>query len=233
VLRIKFSGQKPPIANLQNVSGKDVTTNYIINKTEELKESIATFLNSVNTLCPKVTKVELEYLESGLTVTELKSKHFYIHANTIQKEIGFVFSGLLRAFYVDNDGKEISVNFIREGKYATHYSAFLTQTRCKYFFQCMEPSIIVNLSHKHIQEGYNKFPNLERYGRLVAEEVLKAQQRRIESFLFDNAETRYLDFVIENPDLFNRVSLSCLASFLGVERQSLTRIRKKLADHEL
>jgi hypothetical protein len=92
----------------------------------------------------------------------------------------------------------------------------------------MEPSIIVNLSHKHIQEGYNKFPNLERYGRLVAEEVLKAQQRRIESFLFDNAETRYLDFVIENPDLFNRVSLSCLASFLGVERQSLTRIRKKL-----
>ena len=208
-----------------------MTTNYIINKTEELKESIATFLNSVNTLCPKVTKVELEYLESGLTVTELKSKHFYIHANTIQKEIGFVFSGLLRAFYVDNDGKEISVNFIREGKYATHYSAFLNQSPCKYYFQCIEPSIIVSISYKHIQEGYNKFPNLERYGRLVAEEVLKMQQRRIESFLFENAETRYLDFIKENPNLFNRVSLSYLASFLGIERQSLTRIRKKLAHH--
>lgn len=178
-----------------------------------------------------MSKAELEYLQCGLTVTELKSKHFYIHANTIQKEIGFVFSGLLRAFYVDKDGNEISVNFIREEKYATHYSAFITQTPCKYYFQCIEPSIIVNLSYKHIQDGYNKFPNLERYGRLVAEEVIKVQQRRIESFLFENAEIRYLDFVKENPDLFNRVSLSYLASFLGIERQSLTRIRKKLTHH--
>ncbi|MFN5458621.1 MAG: Crp/Fnr family transcriptional regulator [Bacteroidota bacterium] len=194
-----------------------------------MNDAFGTFLNSVKSLCPKVTKAELEYLKSGLTVAELKSKHFFIHANTIQKEIGFVFSGLLRAFYVDKVGSEISVNFIREGKYATHYSAFITQTPCKYYFQCIEPSIIVNLSYKHIQEGYNKFPNLERYGRLVAEEVLKLQQRRIESFLFDNAETRYLDFVKENPNLFNRVSLSHLASFLGIERQSLTRIRKKLS----
>lgn len=178
-----------------------------------------------------MTKAELEYLQSGVTVNKLKSKHFYIHANTIQKDIGFVFSGLLRAFYVDKGGNEISVNFIREGKYATHYSAFLTQSPCNYYFQCIEPSIIVSIPYKHIQEGYNKFPNLERYGRLVAEEVLKVQQRRIESFLFDNAEKRYLDFVKENPDLFNRVSLSFLSSFLGIERQSLTRIRKKLAHH--
>ena len=197
-----------------------------------MKEAIATFLNSVNSLCPKVTQADLEYLQNGLTISELKSKHFYIHAKTIQKEIGFVFSGLLRAFYVDKDGNEISVNFIKEGRYATHYSALITQTPCKYYFQCIEPSIIVNLPYKHIQDGYNKFPNLERYGRLVAEEVLKMQQRRIESFLFENAETRYLDFIKENPDLFNRVSLSYLSSFLGIKRQSLTRIRKKLAHHQ-
>jgi len=178
-----------------------------------------------------VTKAELEYLQCVVTFTELKSKHFYIHAKTIQKEIGFVFSGLLRAFYVDKDGNEISVNFIREGRYATHYSALITQTPCKYYFQCIEPSIIVNLPYKHIQDGYNKFPNLERYGRLVVEEILKMQQSRIESFLFENAETRYLDFIKENPNLYNRVSLSYLASYLGIERQSLTRIRKKLAHY--
>jgi ABC-type amino acid transport substrate-binding protein len=89
----------------------------------------------------------------------------------------------------------------------------------------------VTISYKHIQEGYKKFPIFERYGRLVAEAVLKIQQKRIEGFLFDNAETRYLDFIKENPNLFNRVSLSYLASYLGIERQSLTRIRKKLASH--
>ena len=166
---------------------------------------------------------------SALSVSGLKPKHFYIHANSVQKELGFVFSGLIRAFYIDKAGNEISVNFIPENRYATHYSAFIAQTPSKYYFQCIEPTVIVNLSFKHIQEGYEKFPVLERYGRLVAEQVLRSQQKRIEGFLFDNAETRYLSFIKENPDLFNRVSVSYLSSYLGIERQSLTRIRKKLA----
>lgn len=196
-----------------------------------LKNAINTYLKSFQAICPNATIEELNYLESGLSVVELKPKHFFIHANTMQKEIGFVYSGLLRAFYIDNNGNEISVNFIRENRYATHYSAFITQTPSKYYFQCLEPTVLVTISYKHIQDGYERFPIFERYGRLVAEAVLKIQQKRIEGFLFDNAETRYLDFIKENPDLFNRVSLSYLASYLGIERQSLTRIRKKLASH--
>jgi CRP/FNR family transcriptional regulator, anaerobic regulatory protein len=194
-----------------------------------MQNAIAEYLKSVKSLCPKVTADELQYLESGLTITALKSRQIYIKANVIQQEIGFVFSGLLRAYYIDHQGNEISVNFIRENRYATHYAAFITQTPGKYYFKCIEPSVIVSVSYQHIQEGYERFPIFERYGRLVAEEVLKVQQKRIESFLFDNAETRYLDFIRENPDLYHRVSLSYLASYLGIERQSLTRIRKKLS----
>ncbi len=187
-----------------------------------------TFLQSVSTLCPTVTDAELDYLRTGLTLTECKTKHFYVHANVIQREIGFVHNGLLRSFYVDHQGNEITVNFIKENRYATHYTAFITQTPSKYYFQCIEPSILVNLSYHHIQKGYDMFPGIERYGRLIAEAVLQFQQNRIESFLFETAEQRYLDFIRENPDLFHRISLSHLSSFLGIERQTLTRIRKKL-----
>lgn len=188
-----------------------------------------TYLNAVRTLCPNVSHTALNYLKSGLRVVELQPKHFFIHANVIQQEIGFVFQGLIRAFYIDNQGNEITVKFVQENRYATHYTAFITRTPGKYYFQCIEPTILVNLSYDHIQAGYDKFPDIERYGRLIAEEVLKFQQKRIESFLFDTAEQRYLDFIKENPDLFNRVSLSHLSSFLGMERQTLTRIRQKLA----
>jgi CRP/FNR family transcriptional regulator len=187
------------------------------------------FVKSVKSICPSLTDKELEYLTEGMTVSELKSRHFYIHANTIQKQIGFINSGLIRSFYTDSDGNEITVNFIRENSYATHYSAFITQSASRYNFQCIEPTVILNLSYQHIQEGYQKFHNLERYGRLIAEEVLKLQQKRIESFLFSTAEERYLDFIDSNPDLFNRVSLSHLSTYLGIERQTLTRIRQKLA----
>lgn len=193
-----------------------------------MKEAIHAYLNSMKQLCPQVTKADLNYLKKGLTVLEYPQKHFYIQANTVQREIGFVFSGLVRAFYVNKKGDEISVGFIRENKYATDYAAFITQAPSKYYFQCIEPTIIVNLPYEHIQEGYSKYPNIERAGRLIAEEILKGQQRRIESFLFDSAEGRYLEFIKRNPNLFNRVSISYLSSFLGIERQSLTRIRKKL-----
>lgn len=168
-------------------------------------------------------------MEKGLTISKLKTKHFYLHADSVQREIGFVCSGLLRAFYIDNNGNDVTVNFIKEGKYATHYPAFINQKPSKYAFQCLEPSIIVNLSYVHLQECSEKLSSIDHYIRLVVEEEFTIQQKRVEGFLFDNAETRYLNFIKENPDLFNRVSLSYLCSYLGIERQSLTRIRKNLA----
>lgn len=195
-----------------------------------MTEAIQAYLHSVKALCPEVTANELNYIESGLTISKLKAKQIYIDANCVQRHIGFVYSGLLRGFYIDNNGNQISVKFIRENEFATHFSAFITQNPSKYYFQCIEPSIIVNIPYEHIQGGYEKFPILERYGRLVAEEVLKILQKRIESFLFETAEERYLKFLKEYPDLIDRVSLSNLCTSLGIERQSLTRIRKRIAE---
>jgi len=193
-----------------------------------LEDILTTYLDSVQKRCPKITKEELSFLANGLTISELKAKHFYIHANSVQKEIGFIYSGLLRAFYIDNNGNDVTVNFIKEGKYATHYPAFINQKPSKYAFQCLEPSIVVNLSYSHLQDCSDKLPSIDHYIRLIVEEEFTIQQKRIEGFLFDNAETRYLNFIKENSDLFNRVSLSYLCSYLGIERQSLTRIRKNL-----
>lgn len=196
-----------------------------------LQEAVRTYLESIQSLCPGVTDSELRFIEKGLSVSEYNPRHIYIPSETVQDEIGFVHSGLLRSFFVDSRGNDITVNFVREKGCATHYSAFISKTPSRYSFQCMEPSVIVSLTYEHIQEAYERYPVMERYGRLMAEQVLKSQQKRIEGFLFATAESRYLEFVRENPDLFNRVSLSHLASYLGIERQTLTRIRQRLAGH--
>jgi CRP/FNR family transcriptional regulator, anaerobic regulatory protein len=187
------------------------------------------YINSVRQVCPKITKEEIDYLISGLTVQTLEPKHFYIQANTVQKGIGFVCSGLLRAFYIDNNGKDITIRFVQSEGFATDYSSFIQQTKSKYYFQCIEKATIVNIPFDLIQNGYNKFPLLEKYGRIIAEEIIKGLQSRIDSFQFNNAEERYLNFIKNSPDLFQRVSLSYLSTYLGIERPSLSRIRKKIA----
>lgn len=96
-------------------------------------------------------------------------------------------------------------------------------------FQCIESSTIINFSIDHLYKAYEQIPKFERYGRLIVEEKLKNQQQRLEGLLFKNAEQRYIDFANQYSQLFNRITISQLCSYLGVERQTVTRIRKKLS----
>lgn len=194
-----------------------------------MEPGTALFLKSVRAICPGLTDSELSGFASVCSVKELNKKDHFLQAGKVQKAIGFITKGLVRSSYIDREGNEITVGFYSEGDYATHYPAFITRKPSQYTIQCLEPTTFVCLSYDDIQQVYQQYPNVERYGRLVAEEVLKLQQARIESFIFQTAEERYLNFTQNHPGLFNRVSLSQLCSFLGIERQTLTRIRQKLA----
>lgn len=187
------------------------------------------FLKSVKTICPDITDADLAFFSSKLDFKELKKKDLFLQAGKLQKAIGFIAKGLVRSFFIDNDGNEITVGFYAENDYATHYSSFITQKSSRYSIQCLEPTNMICLSFADMQQVYQHSPTFQKYGRLVAEEILKRQQARIESFIFQSAEERYLDFTANYPTLFNRISLSQLCSFLGIERQTLTRIRQKLA----
>jgi CRP/FNR family transcriptional regulator, anaerobic regulatory protein len=194
-----------------------------------IKSETEFVMNSVKKVCPSMTEYELSEFASKLKFTTLKKKDLFLEAGEIQKQLGFVTKGLIRSFYIDKDGNESTVGFYPEGDYATHYPSFITRKPSKYSIQCLEPSTFACLSFEDLQWLYGQSQNFEKYGRLVAEEVLKQQQARIESFVFQTAEERYLDFIRKHSPLFNRISLSHLCSYLGIERQSLTRIRQKIA----
>jgi len=188
-----------------------------------------TYIQSVKAICPNISGDEIARFASLLTVKELKKKDLFLQSGKVQKAIGFIAKGLVRSFFIDEQGNEITVGFYPEGDYATHYPAFITRKPSRYTIQCLEPTTMVCLSFEDLQMVYQQMPAFQQYGRLVAEEILKRQQARIESFIFQLAEERYLDFIEHYPTLFNRISLSQLCSYLGIERQTLTRIRQKLA----
>lgn len=178
---------------------------------------------------PQLDLEAKKFTRSTLSIEKYEKKEFVFKSGEVQKDIGFVCQGLLRKYYVNEKGSEIITGFISENGYATDYPSFLQQKPSKYYIQCLETSIIVKMPYEKLQEAYRKHKENEMYGRLVAEKVLTRETDRVESFLFENAEERYLNFIATNKDLMNRISLSHLASYLGIERQSLTRIRSKLA----
>lgn len=194
-----------------------------------LSNEINQYLKFIKSFYPDIPEQELYTFSTFLLEKKFNKNDYIFSIEQVQKEIGFITNGLVRSFFVDKNGNEKTMRFHFENAFVTHYVAFITQQPSKYSYVCLEPTTIITMSYDNMQLAYNTLPSIQKYGRLMAEEILKMQQYRIESFLFLTAEERYLDFIKQNPNLFNRVSLTHLSSYLGIERQTITRIRQKLA----
>ena len=197
------------------------------------EEAYQQYINSYAELCPELKEEELNFIKENLSLIQLKKKEFYLKYGQIQHNMGFVYQGLLKSYYVDQQGKNTTISFIPEATYASDYPSFIQQKPSKYYIEALEPTVVVNLPYEVIQEAYKNYKNFEKYGRRIAESILLKKQDRIESFLFEKAEERYNRFIQRNPKILTRISISDLSSYLGIERQSLTRIRKKLNQKEL
>ncbi|PKD18329.1 cAMP-binding protein [Salegentibacter salinarum] len=178
---------------------------------------------------PELSPEAKNFTRASLSLEKYSKKEFLFKSGQVQKELGYVCEGLLRKYYISEKGNKITTSFLSERGYATDYPALLRQQPSKYNIECLEPSIIIKLPYIKLQEAYFKHKESEMYGRLMAEKVLTREIDRVESFLFENAEERYLNFIENNKHIINRISLTHLASYLGIERQSLSRIRSKLA----
>jgi len=163
----------------------------------------------------------------------LKTKHFkrkdlFLTPGQTCSEIGFINKGCFRTYYL-SDGKEINTQFVFENEFVTDYDSFLQGKPSKYFIQVLEDAEIVTFNLSALENAYNQSQNWERFGRMMAEQSYKLTTQRVESFLFLDGEQRYLDLLENQPRLLARIPLYHIASYLGLERESLSRLRKKIA----
>lgn len=190
---------------------------------------IKTYLQTIKKICPKISEEALDLLGSKISIIRLPAKKVFIHAHLLQKNVGYIHSGLLRAFYVNQKGQDITINFLDENKLVVHLDALSHNKPSKFSFQALEPTIILNIPKEHIDFCAEKHPLLEKYLHVMIEQVYCRMFNRLEALLIENSEDRYLNFVEESPVLFTRIPISHLCTYLGINRQSLTRIRKKIS----
>ena len=190
--------------------------------------AVQLYLNSYKKISPELTDEELEFVKSNISILKLKKKQIFIHENEIQKSIAFIYSGLIRSYFIDENGKEINNAFFSENEFVTDYLSFIKQQKTKYIFECLEDCILISIPFETVETAFDKYKNFANFGRKIAEWALENRTKKYESFLYETAEERYLRFIDENKSILNRISLSHLASYLGIERQSLSRIRSRI-----
>jgi CRP/FNR family transcriptional regulator, anaerobic regulatory protein len=175
-----------------------------------------------------LTEKDCALFEPFLKTKKITDKDYFLTEGKICQEIGFINKGCLRTYYL-SDGKEINTHFAFENEFVTNYDSFLQNKPSRYFIQALENAEIVTFNLTALESAYNQSKNWERFGRMIAEQSFKLTTQRVERFLFLDGEQRYLDLLKNQPHIIDRIPLYHVASYLGLERESLSRLRKKIA----
>ena len=142
----------------------------------------------------------------------------------IARSIFYIEAGLVRSVRIE-DGRDINLDFSFEGDYVTHLRSLRTQTGADYGLQAQEPTTLVELSGDALRELYALSPEIESFGRQLVEGLLMRQETQAHLFRLQSPAERYQYIVSCHPALLQRVSLTNLASYLGISRETLSRIR--------
>ncbi|MCO5271120.1 MAG: Crp/Fnr family transcriptional regulator [Cyclobacteriaceae bacterium] len=146
----------------------------------------------------------------------------------ICKTIMFVEEGYLRTF-IDIDGKEKNTDFTFEGNFTTNLKSLRSASPSDFTIQAGENTSIYEFDKDKLLELYKVSAEIESFGRKLLEQLLIAQEEHANLFKIYSATERYQYIRTNKPEILQRISLSQLSSYLGIARETLSRIRKNKA----
>lgn len=175
-----------------------------------------------------VSDNDVNIIENLFHKKSFKKGEHLLSAGEVCRYIIFIESGLVR-YYLNNEEKEQTHYFNKEGEFVCDYTSFLPQTPSLVSIQALEDTIVYRISADGIQQFYREVANGERFGRIAIEQVFVNVMNQVVSLYTDKPDNRYLKFLSNYSVLINRIPQYYIASYVGVKPPSLSRIRKRLA----
>jgi CRP-like cAMP-binding protein len=175
-----------------------------------------------------LTEDEESTLLSRLKLKKFIKGQFVVQNGEVCKYENFVLSGCLRSFYIDNEGQEHVVMFAVENWWTADLGSFITQKPADLNVQCLENSELIQIHYNDLQKLFLKIPKLERFFRIIIQKAFVAAQKRIVNNFSMEAADRYIQFREQYPGIEQRVPQYMIASYLGITKEFLSKIRNKL-----
>lgn len=179
--------------------------------------------------------ITLNAEEKRLFVKQLKEvklpkKAYLIEPGSYIDHEYYVVKGCLKAYYLDDDGNKHILQFAIEDWWIGDFDAFYNEVPSKLFIEAIEDCTLLSLQRKDLEFLFEEVPKFERFFRLIVTRAFIAHRKRILSSLEKSGKNRYLDFCTSYPSIEQRVANYHIANYLGLKPQSLSRIRKEIAE---
>ncbi|MCU0384859.1 MAG: Crp/Fnr family transcriptional regulator [Flavihumibacter sp.] len=172
---------------------------------------------------------EFALLLSHFTYKKIRKKQFILQEGEVCKHFAFILKGAMRQFYVDDSGMEHVVNLSIENWWAGDQESYVLVTPSKYYIEAWEESEVLLITYQNKLKLGKDFPAFNELLQRLDERNTIASQKRITSMISMTAEQRYKNFLESYPYFSERFPNHIIASFIGVTKDTLSRIRKKAA----
>jgi CRP-like cAMP-binding protein len=166
-------------------------------------------------------------LSKELKPVSIKKGAYFLRAGQVSTSVGLIKEGVFRVFYLSNDKEHTSYfNVETRNPFVAAFTSFLKQEPSKESIQALEDCTVLTLTYSALQKLYATYPEMERLGRLLAEQNYLLAMERIYDLQQQKADFKYNKFMELYPGLLNRIPHHYIASYLGVTPESLSRLRK-------
>lgn len=176
----------------------------------------------------KLTKAEVDKSLSLFVPETLRTKEYFLKQGKISDKIGFLESGIIRSFFYDENGNDITTHFFQPGQVVISMKSFNSQIPTKENIITLEECKLLVITYSKMMELYEEIPVWREIAKTVDEIKYNDLNNRSIQLQTLSALERYQLFCEKNPLIIKTVPLRYIASFLGIDIATLSRIRKKI-----
>ncbi|HUM65129.1 MAG TPA: Crp/Fnr family transcriptional regulator, partial [Chitinophagaceae bacterium] len=171
-----------------------------------------------------LTDAEFELVVSAFTEKKFRRHQFMVQEENSVPYLYFIVRGLIKSFVVEDDGREHILDLNMDNNWTTDMQAFHLKQKATMNIYCIEDCETLAIGQDNLEKLCSQLDKMQYFFRRKAIEQNIHLQRRIRCFISSTAANRYHELVTKNPGLIQRVPKKLIASYLGVSRETLSRL---------
>jgi len=162
----------------------------------------------------------------------IKKKKFILRAGEVSREKIYINKGCFRRYLIDDHDKEVIINFGFEEWWVGDLESFQNHRPSIYYIQAMEDSEVFSINEENLHLLFKAIPKFYDFDNRIIEKSHFAMLKRLAMMQSSSPEEKYLSLLNKYPQILQRIPLYYIASYLGMEPESLSRLRKRLCNKE-
>jgi CRP/FNR family transcriptional regulator, anaerobic regulatory protein len=188
-----------------------------------MKFEVLEHLNKVHPLSDELN----QWLFDQLELRQYPKKEVLLSAGQVSNNISFVIEGLVRLYAINTNDQETTSWFVKEGDIMISVISFFSRQPSKEYIETLEATTLASITHDQLEETYERFPEFNIVGRLLTQKYYMLSQERLYRTHHATLIERYQFLEEKYPEIIQRVKLHHIASYLGTNPTSLSRMRNK------